>query len=77
MLKGYVPVRVGSGVPFDHSLEIFVIIIISMGHIMSCGLEERYLEFGQYIIASAMKTKKLYKFLFRRYVASCLLKCEV
>ena len=36
--KGYVPVGVGSGVPFDHSLEIFVIIIISMGHIMSCFL---------------------------------------
>ena len=36
--KGYVSVGVGSGVPFDHSLEIFVIIIISMGHIMSCGL---------------------------------------
>ena len=75
--KGYVFVWIGSGVPFDHSLEIFMIIIISMSHIVSCFSQEEYLKVGQNIAASAVKTKKSYKILFRCCVACYLSKCQV
>ena len=59
--KSYVHVWVSSGVPFDHSLEIFVIINPPFSHITGYGSEERYFEFGQFIIDFAMSPKLLYK----------------
>ena len=59
--KGNVHIWVSSGIPFGHSLEAFVIINPLSSHIMSCGSEERYFEFGQFIIDFAMRPKLLYK----------------